>query len=72
MISGRTLAGDDQRVRLVFADDGNTVGSFDFVQRRLHRALKHGNAGGMWFLAWSSVVEVTDQNGQHLGVGLAL
>ena len=67
----RALAGDDERVGLVLADDRDAVGAFDFVQRRLHRALKQRRAGGMSFLRLQFGVEIADQHREHFGVGLA-
>ena len=65
------LAGDDQRVRLVLADDRDAVRALDLVQRRLHRALEQRRAGRHVVLRLQLGVQIADQHRQHFGVGLA-
>ena len=65
------LAGDDERVGLILADDGDAIGALDLVQGHLHGALQQRDAGGDVILGFQFGVDVADEDGEHFGVGLA-
>jgi hypothetical protein len=55
----RALPGDDERIRLMLADDGDGVRAGDLAECGLHRLLE------------VAVVELADQLAEHLGIGVA-
>ncbi len=61
----------DEGFGLILADDGDAVGSFDLMQRRLHGVLKERSAVGQVIFGFQLGVEIADQDGQDFGVGLA-
>ena len=65
----RALAGHDQRFRLVLANDGDAVGALDLGECRLDGLLQHALA--LLHLVLQLAVQVADEDGQDLGVGLA-
>ena len=65
------LAGHHQRIRLILAGDGDAVGAFHLMQRRLHRARKKRCAGRKMIALLQVRIHIADQHRQHFGIGLA-